>query len=66
MALTEKYVELVYRFPIKYANFANVREIIEYTVDKCKSPMTIILSDDICKFRARLVSFVDSALYNGI
>lgn len=65
-ALTEKYVEIIYRFPIKHADFANVREAIEYTVDQCKSPKTIILRDDVGKPRARLIRFVDSALYNGI
>ena len=63
---TKENVEIVYRFPIKHANFADVREIIENTVDKSKSSMTIVLGDDVCKLRARLASFVNSALYDRI
>ena len=55
--LAEKNVEIIHWFPIKHADFANVGEEIQNTVDKCKSPVTIILCDDVGKPRARLITW---------
>ena len=66
VASIEKYMKRIYWFSIKHPNFANVRELIEYAVDKCKSPIATILRNDVNKPGAGFFSFVDPALYNSI
>jgi hypothetical protein len=63
---SEEYVEKVGCLPIDYANFTNMWEVIKYAVNEGKSPPAAILRDDVCKPRARLVGFVNLALYNRI